>query len=306
MNEYCQNHKDLDYCKYVERRVPAMFCKLACQCNWRQFMHTDREPRRDACRKPVEDDGSLVTVIVPVCRADEQYLDRTAKSVLDNAMGRVEFVPVVDWYDEGIRTLLNRLVDSADSKYIVKLDCHTALTKDWDVRMKLSCGENVIVKPVLDCLDTERWEGKGYDMGPVIITSEMATKYQSPWRSIENRRTEEETMGLIGCCWMIRKDYYKELGGCDESLGKWGLLGAEWSLKTWLTGGKCLLRTDVVCSHLFRKQTPFEVDLEVKRKGQKKLLRLWVAGESGEQTRPIQWLLDKFVPVIPKRALVTA
>jgi len=58
-------------------------------------------------------------------------------------------------------------------------------------------------------------------------------------------------MCFTGCGWMISKKRYFELGGYDEALGKYGWDGPEWSCKTWFNGGKVILRTDVICGHVF-------------------------------------------------------
>jgi len=94
------------------------------------------------------------------------------------------------------------------------------------------------------------------------------------------------------------------LGGHDETLGKHGNVGSEWSLKVWLTGGKMLLRTDVVCAHLFRKKTPFEYSYDDRENGRKKLYKQWVLGEDPRRKRPIEWLLYKFHNYTQQRPIV--
>ncbi|MHC4605034.1 MAG: hypothetical protein ACYS6W_17090, partial [Planctomycetota bacterium] len=88
--------------------------------------------------------------------------------------------------------------------------------------------------------------------------------------------------------------YYWQLDGSDESLGEWGGIGAEWALKAWLTGGRCLIRTDVVCYHLFRKFTPYDIDDEARKMTLEKLYDQWVLGNDPRIKKPMAWLVMKF------------
>ena len=76
-------------------------------------------------------------------------------------------------------------------------------------------------------------------------------------------------MTFIGLAFMLKKKYFFQLGGYDESLGKYGYDGPEWSLKVWLHEaypGQVLLRTDVICGHVFHKHKgpEFTSDAKVK------------------------------------------
>ncbi len=301
--EYCSEHGDNDYCKYLRGDAPQGLCQIACKREYEKFQKDDIEIDRAKMRddNPTPDDGETVSVIIPYYEEDSQYLDRTVKSLKDNAVGEIEILPMFDEDRRGQRALTNSAAIVAKGKYLLRLDCHTAISPGWDARMKASCGDTTIVKPILDALDVKTWRGKNKDMGPVLLDRYMRNVYLFPWKPYDQRKVEEDTMCMTGCCWMIQKDYYWKLGGCDESFGVWGVLGAEWSLKTWLTGGRVLLRTDTTCYHLFRER-PFDIDLFVKSRAYQELRRLWIAGESPDITHDMRWLLGKFWPDMQKQS----
>ena len=287
--------KDGGYCDKVNQYITDGFCKIVCKGNYDVFRQPSVDERRAENREPLDSQNmDMVSVIIPCGMFDKQYLEKTIQSVRDNAVGPIEVIVEMDTYDEGHRVLTNRGAGKAQGKYILRLDAHCAMSYEWDARMKLSCKSNVIVKPMLDGLNPETWTGKNRDMGMVVWDKKMRNCYPFFWRTIPQRKIEEESLSMIGCCFMLRKDYYEKLGGCDESLSKWGGFGLEWSLKTWLTGGRVLIRTDTVCYHLFRKDgsTPYTVDnldetyLE--------LGRTWRFGRGNGQTRPLAWLISRF------------
>jgi len=299
-DEYCLAHiKGPDvYCERVNQNVPPAFCHFSCWGNWERHRKEDVEKLRSEHIKDLPDDiannQDLVTVIIPCIKEDAEYLDRTIESVKKTALGPIEIIALMDDVPEGQRVLMNRAASKAKGKYLFRLDAHCNMSQGWDARMKDSCAENTIVTTTFDGLDVDTWKGTGRDNGFVRITEKLETFFVRGWKAIEERAIEEETMGLSGTSFMITKDYYFRLGGCDEELGEWGAIGAEWSLKTWLTGGRCVVRTDVVCYHKFRKNTPFDIDPSIKKAAFDKLYRQWVVGDDPRMTRPMGWLVMKF------------
>jgi cellulose synthase/poly-beta-1,6-N-acetylglucosamine synthase-like glycosyltransferase len=260
---------------------------------------SDIEKLRRAFR-PIEprDDGTLVSVVIPIYKTDEKYFEKTVESVLQNASGKIEIVYLLDEKEEGHRVLTNRMVQKATGRYILRLDCHCAMSPGWDLRMKRSCRKMTLIRPVVDVLDENKWTGRNNDMAMVVLSPRLENQFVSPWKSFLYRGIEEDTMSIIGCCYMARKEDFLAVGGCDESLGKWGGAGPEMALKFWMSGGKCLTRTDTVCYHLFRKETPFSVNSEELGNVFKKVYMMFRNGqwktEQCAQVRQLSWLLDKF------------
>lgn len=247
----------------------------------------------------VQDDGELVSVCIPIREPDLKYLDWTIKSVRENAGGPVDIIVACDGFrpsqdinaevicfDDAVgqRHAMNVMAVDAEGKYLFRLDGHCKLSPQWDSRMKKSCKDKTVVTTVFDHLD-ENFESIGSDLAFVKIRDDYRTFYLKKWKRIIDRNIEEETMGFSGCSWMITKDFYDKIGGSDEKLGGWGGIGSELALKTWLTGGRCIIRTDVTTYHLFRNQPPFEID-QKQRAAAFMMLK--------EKFPDINWLKEKF------------
>ena len=233
-------------------------------------------------------------MIIPVCEEDAQYLDRTVASIKENAGGPIEIIAVHDYPERrGIRWILNDAAKRAKGKYLVKFDSHCALTQDWDLKMKESCTEKRIVVSRLKFLDVETWRPYGRLFSFVTLDVNLKNQYLKRWQE-KDYKLEEPVVSFLGCSWMIRRKYYLDLHGCDESYGVWGLLGPEWALKVWFTGGEVMLRADVTCAHLFRKRTPFTVEMTKQRLTLRDLCKRWILGEDERCVRTAQSLVTQF------------
>ncbi len=298
MDDYCKQHEDNDYCDRINQYVTGSFCQIACKGNWKRYYSPPLDELRAKYRSELTEkerlDKDTISVIIPTCNDDEQYLERTIASLQDNAIGTVEVLIELDKNDEGLRALMNRAAKKAKGKYLMKIDAHCAMSPEWDVRMKASCKSDTIIKPMIDTLDIATWRGIGRDMGPISLNTEMRNEHLTIWKPLQDREIEEESLCFLGCCFLMEKDYYEKKGGCDESIGKWGALGLEWALKTWLTGGAVLIRTDTVCYHYFRFDKPFDIDQTKLDENYKRLGRKWHDGLGEGQTKPLPWLLNKF------------
>ncbi len=308
-DEYCEAHikgPEL-YCERVNMNCPPAFCHFSCWGNWQKWRKEDTEKLRKQYFKPLTEeekaDKDLVSVLIPCHATDTKYLERTVQVVKDTAVGPIEIFTELDGGEtiKGQRIILNDMARRAKGKYLFRLDAHCNLTKGWDAKLKAFCKDKTIVTTIFDGLNPETRQGTNRDNGFVRITPEMKTYFVRGWKNIKDRELEEETMGISGTAFMILKDYYWELGGCDEELGEYGTIGAEWSCKVWLTGGRCIIRTDVVCYHLFRKLTPFDIDEGERKRAEEKLYRQWVIGEDPRRTKPMAWLVMKFQHYLRRR-----
>lgn len=319
-DEYCKEFwKRTDtYCERVNMSIPPDFCHFKCLGHWQRQRKEDAEKerlkRRPELTEEQKADNRLVSVIIPSVKADSEYLERTIKSVRDNAVGPVEVIVITDGFEGtygdinieeekivGQRVATNEAVSESRGEFIFRLDAHCGMSEGWDVRMKSSCEDRTVVSCMFDGLDKETWMGKNRDSGFVRIAPNAKSLFVRGWKSFDEREIEEETMGLSGTAFMMTKKYYNDMGGHGEELGGYGGVGSEWALKTWLTGGRCLLRTDVVCYHLWRKVTPFEIPLGEDRRAYDELYKRWIKGEDPRIIKPMGWLVNKFSPILNKR-----
>ncbi len=304
MNEYCENHKDRELCSLTNRRVTAGFCNCVCKQRPELYLVESLDDRRAKCRRTLTDtertDSDMVSVVIPAGSGDMDYIERTIRSVKDNAVGPIEIILVTDKVSEPgtialgwARQQTNRMVEMANGKYICKLDCHCALSPEWDARMKLSCHDDAVVTPIIDVIDTKTWRGTGRDMGLLLLNQQLQNTRPYMWKDIEDRDEEEETMCMRGCCYMLQKDYYLSLNRDDEDIGSYGPSGMEWAFRVWLTGGRMLVSTDVVCCHLER-QTPYNPDYKAINETFIRIGRRWRSDKGKGQVRPVSWLAERF------------
>jgi len=319
MDEFCNERikKGYGYCERVRRNVHPLFCMYKCRGDWSKNRREDIFIAREKYRQPLTEeqkrDKDIVSVIIPARESEKLYIKRTIDNLYETSRGPIEIVLCLDgWNGQesersyprariirytntvGQRKIVNDAALFATGKYLFRLDAHCAMSPDWDARMKSSCGSADLVAPVFDHLDLEAWKGCGVDIPFWRLDSKLRCRTVRPWKPLGSRKPEEDLMAISGGAWMIQKDYYLNLGGHDESLGGHGAVGTEWSLKVWLTGGRVILRTDVVCAHLFRAKLPFAIDMKKKNSAFKKLYKQWVMGEDARRTKPMEWLLYKF------------
>lgn len=300
-NDYCEQHEHNVPCKLTGRRTTPGFCQIGCKQRPERFKARTVDQMRVVLRPNLTDeqlaDKDLVSVCIPVCDADEKWILRTEKSIRDNAVGSIEILDDRDKDREGHRVLMNRMAKRAKGKYLFRIDAHCAMSPGWDARMKSSCDEKTIVKPMLDALEPNKWKSGYQDVGFIALTQEMDNVYP-PWKGIAQREIEEPCMSLGGCCYMIQKDHYWYHEGCDEDLGIREAGGLEWALKAWLTGGRVIIRTDVVCCHLFRAPEIGVSGAVKDREPMQMLCQKWAEGRGKGQIYELSWLAKKFEPYL--------
>ena len=297
MLDYCKTHTHDVPCKLTGGKTTALFCKVACRGRPAEYKVKSLEEIRKELRPALTEaqlaDQEMVSVIIPVCDADEGLIIRTEQSVRDNAVGPIEILDDRDTNHEGHRVLMNRMARVAEGKYLLRLDAHCSLSPGWDARMKSSCGEKTIVRTMVDALKANTWLGGDQDIGFIGLDKEFNNTYPK-WKAINLRQIEEPSMSLTGCCWMIQKDHYWFHGGCDEELGIREAGGLEWALKAWLTGGEVLIRTDVVCCHLFRDPEIGVNNAEKTCEPTAMLAQKWASNLGKGQTHGLHWLAGRF------------
>lgn len=220
--------------------------------------------------------NEITSVIIPA--RNEVYLNRTIENILANATGKIEVIVVLDGYDYdvldnekvrvikhkeplGIRASINEAARIALGQYLFKLDAHCTMSKGWDTKLKCACDDRSIAVSVIRPLDRDTWQipEKATYMSFVYLDRNFQWQWWPNYNPGRRLNLIEETPSFIGLAYMIRKDYFDLLGGFDDlSIGKYGFIGPELSLKVWLHRqypGKILIRLDVICGHLFYKNT---------------------------------------------------
>lgn len=204
----------------------------------------------------------MISVIIPT--VNDPSLEKTIQYVSRNASGSIEFIIVNDGGEPlslpnvrliqhskrlGRRVSINEAAKIANGSHLFIIDAHCSMTKDWDTKMLESCPEKGIV---VSCI--QDMFGDSYKLRPGIYGHVYLNRdYEEKWWDRKPAKTTEELMCFTGCSWLIPKEYYWDCGGYDESLGEYGWDGPEWACKVWMGAnpGKVLLRSDVICGHVF-------------------------------------------------------
>lgn len=185
----------------------------------------------------------------------------------------------------GERAAMNLAAERATGEFLLRIDAHCDFSPaGWDRLMCEATGERDLTMAVLTalrkpwdlCSQAERqkwldggartrdeWQdwgrlpGHWYGLTRLIISEDEAgrkgleAKWQKPNRDHDHYQGVHPTMAATGCGMMIRKAFYLEIGGADESLPAMGAIGEEFAVKAWAHGGKCQVQSDVMLGHIF-------------------------------------------------------
>ena len=225
--------------------------------------------------------GRTIQNIYDTCASEPQVI------VIDNGgNGEIDkrAVAIKPGENVGERVAMNMAVEAATRDYLFRIDAHCDFSpQGWDKMMTDVTGAKDITVAVLTALrlpwdnapqkekdawlaskhtredwhDWERLKGHWYGLGRLIVSEDgqghkgLECKWQKPNRDHNAYKTIEPNMGLTGCGFMIRRDFYWDIGGADETLPKMGAIGEEFAIKAWAHGGKVQTRTDVMVGHIF-------------------------------------------------------
>ena len=241
-------------------------------------------------------------------------------------------------YSIGQRAACNEAARISRAKWVMKLDAHCAVAPGFDVELMESCDESgMIMVPRMYnlhafdwvCDDCGRHRYQGHAVQPCkgcgqetrwhreIVWKEKTNptsdfmRFDSDlhfqyWRKYKRRPEAQgdvcDLMCFIGAGWFLSRDYYWEIGGCDEGHGSWGQQGVEMACKGWLSGGRVVVNKRTWFAHMFRTQGgdfgfPYPISSGDVRKARDYSKWLWTGGNWDKAIHPLSWLVEKFWPV---------
>jgi glycosyltransferase involved in cell wall biosynthesis len=262
-----------------------------------------------------------VSVIIP--GRNEIYFQQTIDSCLENATGDVEIIPVFDGYkpdvkitDKRVRPLFleesigqraayNLGVKYSTGEYVMKLDAHAIPSPGYDEILQSHCPDDAVVLPEMRRLDVNKWEHKR--KGKTHFMYFGLDVFCHYWRDYKKRPAAKveypEVLTGQGSCWFTTRKWNDYIGLLDESLGSWGKVGIEISLKTWLCGGQQILNKKAWQAHWFRAgEGRFPYPLSGRQVGKARDFT-WNnfffkdTGAFPNQVRSFKWLMEKFAPI---------
>ena len=220
----------------------------------------------------------MLSVVIPSYK--DPWLHKTVRSILDNAVGEVEIICVLDGYwtmpvddkrvkvlhlgaNRGMRDAINAGVAISSGEYIMRTDEHCSFAKGFDLAITDNMEDDWIVTPRRYYLDPIKW--KRMSLPPVDFTKLViedttnGRKFSAvPWKERDEELKDvmiAETMGMQGSCWVMKRSWWDKVIGELQTEGYGQLIqdSHEMIFKTWKAGGKMVLNKMTWHSHRHRK-----------------------------------------------------
>lgn len=214
----------------------------------------------------------MISVVIPSYK--DPLLNKTIESLLVNARGEIEIIPVLDGYRQdvyddprvrplyleknvGMRGAINAGVKKATGEFLMRTDEHCMFAPGYDIALTEEFEDNWIVVPRRYFLDPVKWELM--DIPPVdyerLIISKNHQKFAGlVWRR-EGREAYpiDETMMMQGSCWIMKKKWWDDIiGELDTEHMVHYQDQTEMCFKTWMAGGKLMVNKKTWYAHKHR------------------------------------------------------
>lgn len=237
----------------------------------------------------------------------------------------------------GQRAACNQAASLSRAKYIAKCDAHCGFDEGFDVKLMEDMQDDWTIVPVMRNLHAFDWvceNGHRRYQGASANCAVCGAKEHRDFKWIgkqnpqsdsycfdtqphfqyfkEYRKRPEykkmleetgltETMSLQGSFFMLARDKYWELNICDEGFGSWGSQGLEVAIKTWLSGGKCMVSHKTWYAHMFRTQGgdfgfPYPQSDRKIKEARAYAKEMFLENKWDKAQKPLSWLIKKFSP----------
>lgn len=229
----------------------------------------------------------MISIIIPAHR--EPYLQKTIDSLLKNARGEMEIIPVLDgWSPErpirpdkrvnvvtlkkhsGMRAAINEGISRAKGEFIMKSDAHCSFGAGFDQILSKNCAEDWLVIPRRYSLEGTTWardrrrpyRDYHYLTYPTPNGKYGITVSNVDWleRTAQRKNPQydiDDTMTFQGSCWMAQKNHFLKLVGFlddrAEAYSPFGAEALEIGLKYWLSGGRIKVIKKTWYAHLSKR-----------------------------------------------------
>lgn len=216
----------------------------------------------------------MLSCIIP--SHNDIYLHKTIDSLLNNAGGDIEVIPVLDGYEpktpfredpriivakhdhnRGMREAINTGVSVARGEYIMRTDEHCVFGERFDLIILDTIQDNWIVVPRRYFLDPVKWEVMdlpSVDYEKLKIVNYGRGKKFSGVRWEKDGFDIDETMAMQGSCWFMKKSWWEnvivrlESEGYDTHYQD----SHEMVFKTWKAGGHLVVNKLTWYAHKHR------------------------------------------------------
>ena len=278
--------------------------------------------------------NKMLSIVIP--SRNEQFLEPTILDLLKKAHGDIEIIVVLDGYwpkpeeivnddrviylhkgaSEGMRQGINSGVAIAKGEYILKLDGHCMLDKNFDLELIKVHQDNWIQVPTRRKLDAENWcavASGNRDINYMYLSYPDDPNdrggiglHGKVWndRNTNKALRKDKIVDLMsaqGSCYFMKKSYFYELELLDhENYGPFGSEFQEVGLKCWLSGGRVVRNKNTIYYHL-HKGKRYGRGYFLNNKDMAKandFTNKWISGDAWDkQTKPLTWLIKHFWPI---------
>lgn len=220
----------------------------------------------------------MLSCIIPSYK--DPSLHKTIDSILENAVGEVEIIVVLDGYwteikddprvrvlhlgkNRGMRDAINAGVSIARGDVLMRTDEHCSFAKGFDKAIIDHLKDDEIVTPTRYELDVKHW--KRMNIPPVNFTKlaiqnlgDGVRKFTAvPWKERDEEMKDvmvAETMGMQGSCWFMKKSWWDSVIVELQTEGYGQLIqdSTEMIFKTWKAGGRMMLNKHTWHAHRHR------------------------------------------------------
>ena len=237
----------------------------------------------------------------------------------------------------GQRAACNEAAKISNAKYIIKCDAHCGFDEGFDIKLLEDIKDDWTMVPVMRNLHAFDWkcpDGHTRYQGPsgVCTVCGKPTERDFKWIGKNNPQSDSycfntepqfqyfkeyrkrpeykeglkigltETMSLQGSFFMMTKERFFDLNICDENFGSWGSQGLEVAIKTWLSGGKCMVSHKTWYGHMFRTQGgdfgfPYPQSDRKVKENRAYAKDHFFNNKWDKAVHPLSWLIKKFMPV---------
>lgn len=221
----------------------------------------------------------MLSCIIPSYK--DPSLHKTIQSILDNVVGEVEVIVVLDGYwteivadsrvkvlhlgkNRGMRDAINAGVAIAKGDLLMRTDEHCSFAKGFDKAVYDHIKDNEIVTLTRYELDPVRW--KRMSIPPVNFTKLVIQNVRDgvqkftavAWRERDKVLMDSmiaETMGMQGSCWFMKRSWWEKTIVELQTDGYGPLIqdSTEMIFKTWKAGGRMMLNKHTWYAHRHRK-----------------------------------------------------
>lgn len=150
-----------------------------------------------------------------------------------------------------------RAADLARGRALVFIDAHSAVEPDWLSKLGRALasieGKGIVV-PRIHGLDPDGWKIRSDE--PAITGASVSNPWLDfGWTDAREVGGRLLTCTIVGCVWMMTRQWYRHIGELDRGMVLWGGENIDLPLRTWIAGGWCIVEPEVAVGHLFKENT---------------------------------------------------